>query len=177
MKRINKLETIVAYPFLLEVYDSYSQGIIDTQGLRDILSLIESYVFRRFVAEVPTNALNKTFMLFGKEILSFDDYKENYVDIFKHILLGKTASQRFPTDKEFGEALITKDIYNTQNRNKLHLLERLENTDNKESSIEKLIEEGTLSIEHIMPQTLTPEWKEELGEDFANIHETYLHTL
>jgi hypothetical protein len=64
--------------------------MITKEELKEILSLIESYVFRRFVAEVPTNALNKTFMLFGKEIQSYDDYKENYVGIFKHILISKT---------------------------------------------------------------------------------------
>lgn len=177
LQRINKLETIVAYPFLLEVYDVLTQWIITKEELKEILSLIESYVFRRFVAEVPTNALNKSFMLFGKEIQSYDDYKDNFVGIFKYILINKAGSQRFPNDKEFWEALLTKDIYNTQNRNKLHLLERLENTDNKESSIEKLIDDGILSIEHIMPQTLTPAWEKELGYNNKEVHSTYLHTL
>lgn len=31
LARINKLETIVAYPFLLEVYDARKQGIIDNE--------------------------------------------------------------------------------------------------------------------------------------------------
>lgn len=177
LKRINNLETIVAYPFLLEIYDFVAQGIITKLWLLEILDLIESYVFRRFVAEVPTNALNKAFMLFGKEIQSYDDYTRNFVEIFKHILITKTGSLRFPNDKEFWEALLKKDIYNTQNRNKLHLLERLENVDNRESSIEKLIDDGVLSIEHIMPQTLTPAWEKELWDNAKEIHTTYLHTL
>ena len=32
-------------------------------------------------------------------------------------------------------------------------------------------------IEHIMPQTLTEEWKSELGEDWQQKHDLYLHTL
>ena len=36
---------------------------------------------------------------------------------------------------------------------------------------------GDFTIEHIMPQTLTPQWKQELGEDWENIHATYLHTF
>lgn len=101
-------------------------------------------------------------MLLGKEIQSYDDHKEYYVEIFKHVLIGKTGSQRFPSDKEFSEAIVRKDIYNTQSRNKLHLLERLEAGDHRESSISSLLEDGTLSVEHIMPQTLTPSWEKML---------------
>ena len=34
-----------------------------------------------------------------------------------------------------------------------------------------------LSIEHIMPQTLTEEWKVNLGHDWLEIHQLYLHTI
>ena len=33
------------------------------------------------------------------------------------------------------------------------------------------------TIEHIMPQTLSDEWKKELGTDWERIHEMYLHTM
>jgi hypothetical protein len=33
------------------------------------------------------------------------------------------------------------------------------------------------SVEHVMPQTLTDEWKTTLGESFQTIHDKYLHTL
>ncbi len=177
LKRINKLETIVAYPFFLFLYGKLENWIIDKNNLKEILLIVESYVFRRFICGVPTNALNKTFMLLWKEIESYIDYKDNFVEVFKYILLNKTWSQRFPKNDEFSEYLKLKDIYNTQSRNKLHLLERLENFDNKESDIERLIEDWTLTIEHIMPQTLTVDWENELWENAKEIHERYLHTL
>jgi hypothetical protein len=34
-----------------------------------------------------------------------------------------------------------------------------------------------LTVEHIMPQTLTPWWQEHLGEDWDDLHELLLHTL
>lgn len=177
MKRINKLETLVAYPYLLDLYSKLKQWIINSAELLDILLTIESFVFRRFVCEIPTNALNKIFMLLGKDIESHEWYETDYVNICKYVLLNKVASQRFPTDKEFTESLLTKDIYNTQSRNKLHLLERLENFDNRESDIERLIDEWVLTIEHIMPQTLTHSWLEELWDNAKEIQEKYLHTL
>ena len=50
--------------------------------------------------------------------------------------------------------------------------------DNKESH--KVVikhPEKKVSIEHIMPQTLSDKWKEELGADWERIHEQYLHTM
>ena len=177
LKRINKLETIVTYPYLLELYDYLEKEIINREEMLQILLIIESYVFRRFISEVPTNALNKTFMLLWKDIASHEWYEENYFEIFKYVLINKTSSKRFPTDNEFKESLLTKNIYNTQGRNILHLLERLENFDNRESDIERLIEEWILTIEHIMPQTLTTEWNNSLWDNAEEVQEKYLHTL
>ena len=50
--------------------------------------------------------------------------------------------------------------------------------DNKEShEVVKKLSEKKVSIEHIMPQTLSDKWKEELGADWERIHEQYLHTM
>ena len=40
-----------------------------------------------------------------------------------------------------------------------------------------LIEEGTYTIEHIMPQTLSTDWKKELGSDYELIHEEWVDKL
>ncbi|MCQ2826968.1 DUF1524 domain-containing protein, partial [Helicobacter pylori] len=51
-------------------------------------------------------------------------------------------------------------------------LERLENFDTKEP-----VDTQKCDTEHIMPQTLNPEWEKDLGENFKAIHEKYLHTI
>lgn len=176
--RLNKLETLVSYPFLLEVFDKNNTGIIANNELINILKIIESFVLRRFVCDVPTNALNKLFMILGKEIEKHKNYKENYFEIFKYILIKKDLNQRFPDDKEFQSKIVSKDVYNLKGKNRIYLLEQLENYNNKEKvKVEELISNNTLTIEHIMPQTLTPDWKKELGENWIEIHEEYLHTL
>lgn len=43
--------------------------------------------------------------------------------------------------------------------------------------MEDLITDGTLTIEHIMPQTLTEEWKRNLGEQWELIHGKYIDTV
>lgn len=176
--RLNKLEIFVSYPFLLEVFDDYEKDVLNKDQLINILNTIESFILRRVICNVPTNALNKIFMSLGREIKKFTDYKSKYDEILGYILIRKKSSQRFPDDNEFRSSFLTKDIYNLKAKNKLYLLERLENFENKERvNIEELVSTNELNIEHIMPQTLTNKWKEELGEKYEEIHSKYLHTI
>lgn len=178
LSKINRLESVVTYPFLMEVFDDFAKKILTENDMKVIFETIISFVFRRLICEVPTNALNKMFMVLGREIKKYDDYKENYLDIFKRVITQKSHSQRFPDNEEFTSKIISKDIYNFKNKNKLFLLEQLENFDNKERvDVEKLVSTNELTIEHIMPQTLTPIWRESLGKTFDLIHEKYLNTI
>lgn len=60
----------------------------------------------------------------------------------------------------------------------MFLLEQLENYDNKERvDVINLISSNELNVEHIMPQTLTPKWRKELGSNYEYIYEKYLHTI
>ena len=58
---LNQLKVDVAYPFLLEVLDDHDEGTITDAELVEVVRLVESYVFRRAIAGIPTNILNKTF--------------------------------------------------------------------------------------------------------------------
>lgn len=112
------------------------------------------------------------FTALSKEIKKEDSWKEQYVNILNYILLEKRVSQRVPNDDEFENALIYKEIYRLQSKNKNFLLESLENHNSAYS-----IQMDELTIEHIMPQKLTREWKNKLGENWQEVHTKYLHTL
>lgn len=38
------------------------------------------------------------------------------------------------------------------------------------------MKDGTISIEHIMPQTLSAKWKAELGPHYKELYDRYIHT-
>src|SRR5690606_3276988 len=63
-KDLRELKVDVAYPFLMEVYRDYDQGLIVADDFLEIVRLVEAYVFRRAICAVPTNSLNKTFATF-----------------------------------------------------------------------------------------------------------------
>jgi uncharacterized protein with ParB-like and HNH nuclease domain len=178
LNKINRLESIVSYPFIMEVFDDEREKIIKENDVESILLIVINFVYRRLICDVPSNALNKIFMVMARDIKKYEDYKDNYLEIFKYIITQKKLSQRFPNDEEFSERIVKKDIYNFQSKNRLFLLEQLENHNNKERvDVENLLDSNDLTIEHIMPQMLTSSWKKSLGADYEIIHQKYLHTI
>jgi uncharacterized protein with ParB-like and HNH nuclease domain/predicted transport protein len=164
---LNQLKVDVAHPFLLEVLDDHDEGAISDAELVEVIRLVESYVFRRAIAGIPTNVLSKTFAALAREI-----DKANYMESLKATLLLKESYARMPTDEEFRNALVIKDVYNFRSRN--YLLRKLENYDRKE-----LVDVDSYTIEHVMPQNpdLSPEWQEDLGPDWKTVQERWLHTI
>lgn len=168
---IRKLEINVAYPFLMKVYDDFSNNVIDKATFISVLTLIQSFTWRRFILGLPTNALNKIFMSLYDKV-----EQHNYLFSIQKSLLQRSGVQRFPRDIETINALREKDVYNIKSKNRTYLLERLENFDNKEP----VIIEGNadITIEHIFPQNPDPKWKLVLDVDEYNlIKEKYTNTI
>ena len=164
---INRLSVEVVFPFLLGVYEIYAQNRIEKADVIEILGLVESYVLRRAICDIPTNTLNKTFaVLMGR--ISHGNYLQNLKEVFSLM----TGRQRFPSDNEFRRAFLLKDVYHLKICN--YLLDKLENHERKETVP---VGDHAYSAEHIMPQTLTSEWQEELGDNWTEVHEKYLHTI
>ncbi len=159
------LEMDVIYPLLLELYSDYSDGVLSKDDFRRSIDLIESYICRRAVCGLGTNSLNKVFPSFTKHI-----QKDEYFKSLKVHFGSLTNNQRFPNNDEFKDRFITIDFYNFKKRE--YFFERLENFDRKER-----VYTHEYTTEHIMPQTLTEEWKKDLGENFKEIHNKYLHTI
>ncbi|GAA9609782.1 DUF262 and DUF1524 domain-containing protein [Helicobacter pylori] len=159
------LEMDVIYPLLLELYSDYSDGVLSKDDFIPIIALIESYICRRAVCGLGTNSLNKVFPSFTKHI-----QKDEYFKSLKAHFGSLTEKQRFPNNDEFKDCFITINFYKFKKRN--IFFERLENFDRKER-----VYTHEYTIEHIMPQTLTEEWERDLGENFQEIHNKYLHTI
>jgi len=166
-KSISKLKVGVSYPYFLPIYNDYKDEVISKIELLEIISLIESYVFRRAICGIPTNSMNKTFSNLYKTI-----QKDKYIESVKASLQLLESYKRFPTDSEFEKEIVMKDVYNFRSRN--YLLSKLENFKRKE-----LVNVDNYTIEHVMPQNsnLSQEWRSMLGENWKAIQENYLHTI
>lgn len=166
--RLNQLNFNVTRPFTLSVYKDYKNNVICKEELLEIIKLVEIYVFRRNICEIPNVSLSKTFATLYYEI-----NKKDYVESLKARLVLKDSYKRLPNDEEFKERFLTKDIY--WFRNTEYILSNLENYKHPKEHINF----KDYSIEHIMPQNpkLSKEWKKCLGPNYKEIQEKYIHTI
>lgn len=176
--RLNRLETTVTRPFFLEVLRLFDENKLTIDQVTEVFLIAENYLFRRTICDLPTNALNKIFLMLHREVVRYDGTEDNYVEKLKYALLSKKERARFPIDEEFLEEFTSRPVYLMNSKNKIYILERLENSGTAEDKdVYRHCDEGTYSIEHIMPQHLTPAWQKELGEDFELIHSEWLHRI
>lgn len=176
--RMARLEIVVTRPFLMEVLRLNQDDKLSVDDVLQVFLITENYLFRRNICEVPTNALNKIFLNLNKEILRFDNTADNYVQKFIYALLSKKESGRFPDDEEFTAALAAKQVYQMRGKYKAYLFERFENYGTIETKdVYTHLDNNVYTIEHIMPQHLTPAWTESLGANAEEIHATWMHRL
>lgn len=177
-RRLDLLDMTVAYPFLMAFIIYASDTGIYEKEVVPVLSCIESFIFRRLMCDLPTSALNKIFATLHKFVIKNKKETDCYSDVVIYYLETRKLSSSFPKDEDFLNGFTTKNIYAMRGKNKTYLFERLENGSSKEKNdIVRNIEDGILTIEHIMPQTLNPWWKQELGTEYETVHEKWLHTI
>ena len=171
--RLRLLQMDVIIPFVLNLLASLDSGEIGEDEAVECLGAVESYLFRRWPCGIPTNSLNKVFeTLHGDAKRGMAD-GATYPEAMKYSLLHKSGTGRFPSDSEFRASLATRDYYRIGNR-KLYLYDRLENGDSKERvDVVGGLRDGTFSVEHIMPQTLSPSWRKSLGKRCEEIHDEW----
>jgi uncharacterized protein with ParB-like and HNH nuclease domain len=164
---LRELKVDVAYPFLLRLYSDYKTGLLSKSDFLAAIRLVEAYVFRRAICEIPANSLNKTFATFAKALK-----KENYLESIQAHLLLLPSYRRFPKDEEFARELQSRYLYNFSRHS--YLLRRLENHERKEP-----VPVHEYSVEHILPQNpnLPQAWRDALGAKWESIQDTLCHTL
>lgn len=178
--RLNRFESSVTMPFLMEVLRLQEENIniLSLDDVTEICRTVEAYLFRRAICDLPSNTLTKVFLTLCSDIKRFDGTYSNFVEKMKYVLATKREKAAFPDDETFIEGLRFKNVYAMLPRYKAYLFERFENGDSNEyKEIYSRLDSGEYTIEHIMPQKLTPAWISELGEDAEKIHADWLHSL
>lgn len=153
------------YPLLLHLYSEVDAGRSTVDQVESCLEALESFIVRRHLAAVPTNVLNKLFIQLIKALPA-----EEQVD---HALRRELSRDgRWPDDQRVRDGVATVAYYSHGRAHQQRLvLQRLESR--LRAEIELDFDSANLSIEHIMPQTLSPEWKAQLTEDGHDPQEVF----
>lgn len=183
LNQVRTLDSTVAYPFYMAFFDYAEKNSLSDEEKYRVLDIVESYWARRIICNLPSNALNKVFATLHRDVINnlskaIEGTTPTYTDVLIYLLLKKGRSSVFPKDDEVKEDFATRQVYKMPTNLRMFILERMENRDSKEChDVVKQLTEKTISIEHIMPQTLSNKWKEALGEEWERIHQQYLHTM
>lgn len=167
--RLNRIEVTTAYPLLLNFYKSFALNKINSSQFTDLLKLLENYLIRRFVSGLPTNQLNK---IFPTVIIALNsNYQNQFIDGLKAIL----PTKGYPKNSTFRKSILESKLYGGGDRSiktKL-ILETIEES----FAHREAVPFTNLTIEHVMPQTLSEWWQNYLGDDWEIVYELQLHNI
>lgn len=173
-KKLNDLRiinTTVIYSFLLKLINLWQNAKLSENDLAKILDALIIYFLRRKILQL-TQGENKVFPeLVKKMSIDFLAAPDKNVAMFE-ILAGQEYSVRLPNDIEVKNGLDCMNFYSFQHGKFVLSLIEEKLTKFRPDRHDKL-----LQMEHIMPQSLTDAWKQELGEDFRNIHQEFLDNI
>ena len=153
---------------VMRLYECHARlRTLSEQEFLEGLALVESYVLRRAICGYQTRGYWQIFASVAYKICENSPLNDLKVELAR-----LRESYRFPTHDEFARELKEGDLYGL--RVCRDLLDRLENHGSNEPT-----DTSGYSIEHIMPQNdrLSVAWREMLGENWREVHKTWLHRL
>ena len=166
-----KIKSELPISIVMEFYKLYNSGNISAGVLGDLVQAINIYLLRRSICDMNSQNISKLFPTILRRILEKcnGDYSE-IVAILNQEMVGNnagTSGSYMPTDIQMHDILLNANVYK---RPALRIIfDRLELTDNPAP-----VDLSKLSVEHLMPQTPTEEWLEELDtteeEYMTNLH-------
>ena len=163
MRSLNTTQGLV----VMHLYECHDKQLLSDDDFVRAIRLLESYLLRRAVLGLQTRGY---WALFARVAHEIDE--NNPFGSLKVALARLRDNNRFPTNTEFSRAL--REIALNELRICKHILDRIENADQGEPSP---VQE--YSIEHIMPQNIdrVPEWQTMLGNNWEDVHATWMHRL
>ncbi|CAN5314793.1 DUF262 domain-containing protein [soil metagenome] len=173
LTRLDRWGASTTYPLLLHLYILWDDGECSSAEVLDALSHVESFLVRRMIAGVPTNNLNRVFSALVPQL-------SNELPIAEAVRQALSGPRKYwPTDRRLRSAIHSQPFYYQGRQNqKMLIFQRLEESYEHAEPVDWLA--SNLSIEHVMPQSLSDEWKEALaatGDDPTAVHSELLHTL
>lgn len=167
-------DSSVTDPLVLRLLDRRADGSATDDQIARALGILESYLVRRFLIGATAAGLNRILAQAAAE-LPVDEDPATALHRFL-----STGKKRYVSDEEIRKAVLSTPVYKSGKAHQRRAI--LGWIDALHPSKEHAKLDG-MSIEHILPQTLTPQWTDEFGksltdeEDFDTEYEALLHTL
>lgn len=160
LRELRRILSDMPAPLLMGFYDLFSRGLITTKQLSELIFIINNYLIRRTLCDIDTSSITRMFAPLLKNVLSDcqGDYI-NIVDILKRNLVFKNINNSMytPDNQQLKDSILNANMYNLKSTLRI-LFDKLEHNENSAP-----VDLTELSIEHLMPQTPSEEWLNELN--------------
>lgn len=174
LQRLKDWGTTTVYPLLLHLLDRRKQGTATSDEIASAMLYVESFFVRRLLIGRATANVNRILLSIVTEM-----DRTQPVDQAVHAYLS-TGRKFYAGDDEIRAAARTVPYYlNGRPHQRASILRWLE----AEHGSKEPVDLKTLTIEHVMPQSSTPEWEQavsadlEPGETYEQVHDALVHTL
>ena len=170
LKELNILKSDDMYGLLLIIFDKLYYS--DINLLSKIVDLLVDFMIRYRIVSLSNGSADLRSTLYNLlNKITSEEIELNYDNVKKVLSNSPSPNGRFPNDEEFKNALQSK--VNISYAKALLYKMEYKVTRNIQVDIDKI------TIEHILPQKLSDEWKHDLGgeEKSMIIHNTYLNCI
>lgn len=174
LQRLADWGTTTVYPLLLHLLDRRSRGTATNDEIAGAMLVLESYLVRRVLIGRATANLNRILLRAVPEI---SDKQPADTSLRTYLSTGRKF---FATDEQVrASSRTTAFYYSGRSPQRKLILSWLEDTYGSKEPVDP----GQCTIEHILPQTLTPSWRTMLrsdlapAENFNEVYESLLHTI
>ena len=166
------IESSGFYSFILGLLHLRSEEKLNDDEVLSILNSVFIYIARRRILRL-TQGENKNAPTLVKHFDMLIETNDKEAAMLE-ILSNQQYALRLPNDNDLTSSLSSTEsnFYNLRSSKFLQSLIEEKLTRNRPSLNDKL-----LQIEHIMPQTLNDTWRNELGENYQEIHDNYLNNI
>ena len=177
LDRLNRWgSATTVHPICLYVMLAQDTGKLAAKDAAAGLRVVESYLVRRMIVRLPTNSLGRTMTSLVKDL----GEQPPTASAITTALSG--PRRRFPTDQHVKDAVLVNYFYEWgRGPQRTFILRALEEDYQHGEPVD--FSRAALTIEHVLPQSLTPEWEEILAagasddETPEEIHASLMHTL
>lgn len=160
LAHLHELESSTTHPLLLSLFKRRSEGLIDDVGLVRCIQMLTGFILRRYICNESSRGYGQMF------VRAIDNKTTDPVSALEIYLL----ERGWPENARFQSAFLTTPLY--QRGYTKYVLESIERSrDHKEPA-----NLASAQIEHVMPQTLSGAWQDDLGPDCETIHAAWLHS-
>ncbi|QRP46892.1 DUF262 domain-containing protein [Amycolatopsis sp. FDAARGOS 1241] len=174
LTRLGAWGTTTVYPVLLHLLDRRDRGTATSAEIATAMLHLESYFVRRLLIGRATASINRVLLSAVTEMntgIPVDQAIRSYLS---------SGRKYYAGDREVRASVRSVPYYlNGRPHQRALVLRWLEETYGSKEPVDL----ATLTIEHVLPQRPTPEWRQMLtedlepGEDFRQLHESIVHTL